>query len=79
MSVYPTPLYDKLLKEKGNGVKLDFNSLDKDTLYELWSQEYVSDRLIAELYGVKKSQVTYKRRKFNVGIHIITVHWYSKH
>lgn len=61
-----TILYDKLLKDKENGIKLDFDKISKEDLEQLWRYEYMSDTIIANLFDITKSKVTYKRRKFGI-------------
>ena len=58
--------YEELLKKKEKGEKLDWNNISKDQLMKLFFEENISDRLIADLYGVTKGKVTYKRNKVEV-------------
>ena len=53
-------LYDELLKQKNEGKKLDWNSITKEELENLFEKH--SDGIIAELYDINKSQVTNKRK-----------------
>lgn len=64
-------LYEKLLKQKNEGKKLDWNSITKEELENLF-EEY-SDSIIAELYDITKSQVTNKRRKWNIKLYNSTI------
>ena len=57
-------LYNKLIEKKSNGEKLDWNTITRDELETLFEKH--SDNMIAELYGVKKSQVTSKRNKWDI-------------
>lgn len=57
-------LYKKLTERKSKGEKLDWNNITKEELEELFENN--SDNMIAELYGVTKSQVTTKRRKWDI-------------
>lgn len=57
-------LYEELVKRKNNGEKLDWNSITREELEELFEKR--SDSIIAELYGINKSQVTAKRKKWNI-------------
>lgn len=57
-------LYEKLVEKKNNGEKLDWNNITKDELEELFEKS--TDNMIADLYGVTKSQVISKRRKWNI-------------
>ena len=49
----------------------DWKNITKKELYELAFMQEMFDNDIAEMYGVKRSAVAYKRRKFNLlhGIH----------
>ena len=49
----------------------DWKNITKKELYELAFMQEMFDNDIAEMYGVKRSAVVYKRRKFNLlhGIH----------
>lgn len=49
----------------------DWKNITKKELYELAFMQEMFDNEIAEMYGVKRSAVVYKRRKFNLlhGIH----------
>ena len=53
-------LYEELRKRKESGEKLDWNKISKDELKELFD-ENIPDSMIAELYEISKSKVTYKR------------------
>lgn len=57
-------LYNKLLEKKSKGEKLDWNSITKEELENLFEKH--SDNMIAELYDVAKSQVTRKRNKWDI-------------
>lgn len=57
-------LYEELLKQKNEGKKLDWNSITKEELENLFEEH--SDSIIAELYDITKSQVTNKRKKLNI-------------
>ena len=43
-----------------------WNELTKEELKHLYYNEGLSDRQIADLFGVPKSKVTYKRKKFGI-------------
>lgn len=49
----------------------DWKNITKKELYELSFMQEMFDDAIAEMYGVKRSAVAYKRKKFNLlhGIH----------
>lgn len=57
-------LYEELVERKNKGEKLVWNDITKEELEELFEKR--SDNMIAELYGVTKSQVTTKRRKWDI-------------
>lgn len=57
-------LYDELKRRKSDGEAFDFQDITEDHLMELY--RHVSDAQIAELYGVKESQVTEQRRQFGI-------------
>lgn len=57
-------LYQNLLERKNKGEKLDWNSITREELEKLF--ENTSDNMIAELFNVSKSQVKYKRDKWNI-------------
>ena len=64
-------LYEELLKQKNEGKKLDWDSITKEELENLFEEH--SDSIIAELYGITKSQVTNKRRKWNIKLYNSTI------
>lgn len=64
-------LYEKLLKQKNEGKKLDWNSISKEELENLFAEH--SDSIIAELYDITKSQVTNKRRKWDIKLYNSTI------
>lgn len=57
-------LYEELVEKKSNGEKLNWNNITKEELENLFENK--SDNTIAELYGITKSQVTSKRRKWDI-------------
>lgn len=57
-------LYKKLLTRKKQGEKLEWNDITKEELETLFKE--VPDSVIAELYEVTKSQVTTKRKKWDI-------------
>lgn len=57
-------LYEELIKRKNKGEKLIWDNITREELEELFEKR--SDNVIAELYGVTKSQVKYKREKWNI-------------
>lgn len=59
--------YEELKKRKLNGEKVEWDHITKEQLKELF-KENCSDAMIAELYGVTKSKVQYKRTKWDIKI-----------
>ena len=57
-------LYQKLIERKNNGEKLEWSTITKEELEELFEKN--TDRMIANLYGVSQSQVKNKRKKWNI-------------
>ncbi len=57
-------LYKELNERKIIGGKLKWDNITREELEELYKK--YSDNIIAELYGVSKSQVKYKRDKWNI-------------
>ena len=57
-------LYKKLVERKNKGEKLIWDEITKKELEELFEKN--SDNTIAELYGVTKSQVITKRKKWDI-------------
>lgn len=57
-------LYKELNERKSIGGKLKWDNITREELEELYKK--YSDNIIAELYGVSKSQVKYKRDKWNI-------------
>lgn len=59
-------LYEELKLKKELGEVLDFSSITCEQLKKLYCEEERSDAEIADLFGVPKSKVRYKRRKCNI-------------
>ncbi len=57
-------LYEELIKRKNGGEKLDWSSITKEELENLFEEH--SDSMIAELYNITKSQVINKRREWDI-------------
>ena len=57
-------LYQKLVERKNKGEKLEWNNITKEELEELFEKN--TDSMIADLYGVSKSQVKSKRGKWDI-------------
>lgn len=50
-------------------IKLEkWKDISQETLKDLYYEQNLSDRSIAELFGVAKNQVRYKRNKFDISI-----------
>lgn len=61
-------LYDTLSEMKSKGKNLNFEEITSDDLRILYIDEELTDGIIADLFEVKTSKVTYKRRKFGITI-----------
>lgn len=53
---------------KGKNMELSWNDITEEKLKHLFYDENLSDRQIAELFGVTKGKVAYKRNKFGISI-----------
>ncbi len=58
--------YEELTKLKEKGEMLTWENISKAQLASLFFAENISDYLIADLYNIKKNQVTYKRKKLDI-------------
>lgn len=61
-------LYDSLKMRKENGEKLNFEEINKNELKQMFIDEEISDKLLADLYDVKLSKISYKRKKYGITI-----------
>lgn len=61
-------LYDEFLKRKERGGSISLDELTSDVLKTMFIEEGKSDNLIAELFDVKPSKITYRRRKNGITI-----------
>lgn len=61
-------LYEELSARKSVGEILRFGDLTSSELKQIYINEGKTDKIIADLYGVKQSKVTYKRRKHGITI-----------
>src|SRR5690625_2384600 len=61
-------LYQKLKSRKLAGEKPNLDSLTSAELKKMFIEELKSDSLIADLFDVKKSKITYLRRKHGITI-----------
>ena len=57
-------LYQKLVERKNKSEKLEWNDITKEELEELFEKN--TDSMIANLYGISKSQVASKRKKWDI-------------
>ena len=69
-------LYEKLKERKRKGEKLDWNAITREELEDLF--EKATDSAIAELYEVSKSQVTAKRKKWDIKLINYTIRAFFK-
>lgn len=61
-------LYEELRERKANGDILNFEDLSAEDLRQLYINEEKTDNSLAELFDVKQSKITYRRRKLGVTI-----------
>ncbi|MCG7406523.1 hypothetical protein MH117_03770 [Paenibacillus sp. ACRRX] len=61
-------LYEELKTRKEAGEKLNLEELTPELLKNLFIEEELSDYLISQLFEVKESKITYRRRKFGITI-----------
>ncbi|MYL58643.1 hypothetical protein GLW20_14145 [Virgibacillus halodenitrificans] len=61
-------LYEHFLKRKQKGELLHLEELSSNDLEILFIEESKSDAMIASLFGVKSSKITYLRRKYGITI-----------
>lgn len=59
-------LYNKLTRKKEKGIKLNLDDLTPKQLKILFINESKTDRMIAELFDVKRSQISYLRKKHGI-------------
>lgn len=58
--------YDELNNQKESGDKLSWDDISEEQLRKLYVNDKIPSILISRLYGVKQSQVDYKRKKFGI-------------
>lgn len=58
--------YEELKKQKEAGIDLHWKDITKEQLRKLYVEERISPFSISLLYGIKQSQVDYKRDKFGI-------------
>ncbi|MEI3612511.1 hypothetical protein [Pseudogracilibacillus sp. SO30301A] len=61
-------LYETFVSKKNKNNLPPFEEISNAELEQLFTKEMVSDNRIAELFGVKTSKVTYRRRKNGITI-----------
>lgn len=61
-------LYESLKMRKENGDKLNFEEITYNELKQMFIDEGISDKLLADLYDVKLSKISYKRKKYGITI-----------
>jgi hypothetical protein len=67
------PLCNKLKSLKESGCPLDIQTVDYDTMYELWHNEFVFDADLAELFDTTKYQVQKRRKELDISIKSIAI------
>lgn len=58
--------YDELNNQRSKGTKLSWEEISKEQLRHLYVSERIPISLIANLYDVEKTQVSYKLNKFGI-------------
>lgn len=61
-------LFEVLSNKKDNGEELKIEDLSSEDLRKMYIEENKTDFMIADLFNVKKSKVTYMRRKMGITI-----------
>ncbi|MGO1818221.1 MAG: hypothetical protein ACTH0S_00895, partial [Senegalia sp. (in: firmicutes)] len=61
-------LYEKLCEQKASGEIINHQNLSDEELKQLFIEEEKTDETIAKLFDVKKSKITYRRRKLGMTI-----------
>ncbi|MFU1795590.1 hypothetical protein ACM1RC_17140 [Paenibacillus azoreducens] len=61
-------LYEELKTKKEAGMSLDIEELTPEMLRKLFIEEEKSDYLISQLFDVKESKVSYRRKKHGITI-----------
>ena len=59
-------LYEELIERKNNGEILKVEDLSAEELTQLYIDEEKTDRILAELFDVKQSKITYRRKKLGI-------------
>ena len=61
-------LYEKLCERKAHGQILEYENLTAEDLKQLYIDEEITDEILAKLFDVKQSKITYRRRKLGITI-----------
>jgi len=61
-------LYEEFCERKANSEILKFENLSAEDLNQLFIVEEKTDEILAELFDVNKSKITYRRRKLGITI-----------
>lgn len=59
-------LYEELIERKNDGEVLKVEDLSAEELTKLYIEEEKTDRILADLFDVKQSKITYRRRKLGI-------------
>jgi hypothetical protein len=59
-------LYEELQNRKNSGEVLEFNSLSREELKQIWFEEHYKDEYIAELFNVTPYIINKKRRELKL-------------
>ncbi len=58
--------YDELNNQKESGIKLSWADISEEQLRKLYVSEKIPIILIARLYDIKKTQISYKLKRFGI-------------
>lgn len=61
-------LYEELCQRKANGEILNYENLSADDFHRMYIEEEKTDDNLAELFDVKQSKITYRRKKLGITI-----------
>ncbi|TGV31417.1 hypothetical protein EN829_032955 [Mesorhizobium sp. M00.F.Ca.ET.186.01.1.1] len=61
-------LYEELIQKKKRGEAISLDTITPDELKQLFIKEEKTDKMLAELFEVSHSKITYKRRKYKITI-----------
>lgn len=65
-------VYEDLATAKANGNVLTLKDLSLEDLRSMFVDEHILDSMIAELYDVPKSRISYLRRKHGITLYSAT-------